>query len=364
LDAAPLLSILIPAYNGAQYLRVTLEALLPQVLQAGRRVEALVIDDASPDGTADVVQKAQRYGPARYIRNESNLGLNRNTVNAVLTHASGEFVWAWNQHCLIYPGALVQLLDVLAQHRDLDALYVNFRCASYPRDWPEEAVGGYAGPYDYVANAELQSRPIERWEDLLDAESSVCTQSYAHIVRRSVWIKYWEGRTLGRDLVHAHECYPHTCTVAEQMFGRPSYYVGQPVITIYNGAQSWGALKSRAAVCLRGYPDLLRLYKRLGWSGAKLREAQAWGAVRAGMVMHELFREWRPEHGRLISAYLMQYGYQEGVLWAAWSAFVESKCCWTARGVGDLRDKIRAAFQYCFRRCRPARWVRAHLGKS
>jgi len=364
----PLLSICIPAYNGAKYLRVTLEALLPQALRTGGDVEVVVIDDASTDDTPDVVRAARRHGPVRYVRNVSNLGSARNIVNGPMQHATGEFVCVWSQHCLMYPDALQPLLNVLDRKRHLNAFTINFRCARYPEDWPEQAVGGYDGPYRYLANSDVQSRDVGRWEELLDARTAVGTQSYAHIVRRSLWIDYWNVRLAEADFTSvftsALTTYPHACVVATAMFGQPTYYVGAPVLTIFNGAQWWGSFPTRARAYLRGYPELIYIYRRLGWSGRKLKEAQAWGSLQAGKIMTELFRDWRPAEGRILITYLRKYWRYRGVLKALWNAFIESECCWTARFLPRCGATLNAIYRYCFCNCRPARWARAHFPKG
>ena len=357
----PLLSICIPAYNGARYLRVMLEALLPQVRLAGGAAEVVVIDDASTDDTGEVVQAAERHGPVRYVRNATNGGSARNIVKGPVELATGEFVCVWSQHCLIYPGALPKLLQVLEEKRHLDALYINFRCAKYPQDWPNQAEGGYGGAYDYIANLDLQSHDVVRWETLLDTRSAFCTQSYAHIAKRAVWVSYWRYRPIDADFTSVYTTYPHTCTVAENLFGRPTYYVGEPVLTIFNGAQWWSSLKSRTRVYLRGYPELLQLYQRLGWSGQPLREAQALGSGMAESIMKDLFQEWRTEEGRLLLRYLWKYWYHQGTLRSLWHAFIESECCWLSRFLPRCQRALEKAYRYCFHQCRPARWVGKYL---
>jgi dolichol-phosphate mannosyltransferase len=64
--------IVIPTYNE----RDNLHDLLPQILSADARIEALVVDDASPDGTADLVEEMRRGNPrVHLIRRGSKLGL-------------------------------------------------------------------------------------------------------------------------------------------------------------------------------------------------------------------------------------------------------------------------------------------------
>ncbi|KAB2832498.1 MAG: glycosyltransferase, partial [Candidatus Brocadia sp.] len=72
--AKTLVSVVIPCYNQAHFLGEAIESVLAQTY---RHFEIIVIDDGSPDNTAEV---ASRYPEARYIRQE-NQGLSgaRNT---------------------------------------------------------------------------------------------------------------------------------------------------------------------------------------------------------------------------------------------------------------------------------------------
>jgi glycosyltransferase involved in cell wall biosynthesis len=361
---APLLSICIPAYNGAQYLERLLEALLPQALEAGSEVEVLVIDDASTDNTAEVVAAARRHGPVCYTRNPVNLRSARNIVKGPVELATGEFVWGLSQHCLIHPGALARLLRILRVHRHLDGFYVNFCAADYPQDWPLEAVGGHTGRHKYFHNEDLRSRELERWEDMLEPKKWLDgTQCYVHILRRSLWKNYWAGRTIGEDFTSVHTTFPHTCTVAGSLFGKPAYYVGEPLLTMFDGAQWWGSLKNRARVYLVGYPPLIQLYRSLGLQRSKLRESQEHCSQYAYGLMVEVFRDWPPEERRIVFGYLWKYWHYQGTLRAVWRAFMDSKCCWLARALPRCGARLARIYQYCFCNCRPARWIRAHLAK-
>ncbi|MBA2706761.1 MAG: glycosyltransferase family 2 protein [Gemmatimonadaceae bacterium] len=359
---APLLTVCIPCYNGAAYLGVVLEALLPQAAAAGKEVEILVVDDGSTDDTTDVVNSATRHGPFRYIRNDINLGMSKNIVSA-MRHASGEYVWVMSQHNVFFPGALARVLSALRSHSGIDAFYVNFRAANYPDQWPAAAVGGYAGAFHYLCKPDLANRLLDRWEEVLDARTCVATQTYAHIIRRRLATEFWKHHQIGRDFSNALDTYSQTCTVANIMFGRPAVYIGQPVMTIYNGAQTWGSLRLQAKVYLQSHPDLLDLFARLGWSGDRLAEAQALNGSRARTVIAQLLSEWRGQEVRLVPKYLLRYAHQRGTAPAVWKALLDSR----APGlllIGERSARAAdAAFQYLFHNWRPARWIRAR-GKS
>lgn len=72
--AGPLLSVVIPSYNRADYIALTIESVLEQTY---KNIEVIVIDDGSTDETAKVVKP---FGPkVRYIRQENaERGASRN----------------------------------------------------------------------------------------------------------------------------------------------------------------------------------------------------------------------------------------------------------------------------------------------
>ncbi len=92
----PFLSIVIPAYKEAQRLGPTLDRILAWAQETALRgrVEILVVDDGSPDATADVArryeeQTQQRPAKVRLVQNGRNRGKGYSVRNGVLA-ARGE----------------------------------------------------------------------------------------------------------------------------------------------------------------------------------------------------------------------------------------------------------------------------------
>lgn len=82
-------SIIMPAYNAAAFIADSLEAALQQT---EHRLEVLVIDDCSADGTAEIVARiAARDRRVRLLRNSSNRGP-AGSRNRGLESARGEWI--------------------------------------------------------------------------------------------------------------------------------------------------------------------------------------------------------------------------------------------------------------------------------
>lgn len=93
----PLLSIVIPTYNRADFIRDCLDSIVSQFddeangARVGDQMEIVISDNASTDGTAEVVKEYMgTYPNITYSRNVENLGFDRNFLN-VIAHAKGTY---------------------------------------------------------------------------------------------------------------------------------------------------------------------------------------------------------------------------------------------------------------------------------
>ncbi|WP_022835593.1 glycosyltransferase family 2 protein [Salisaeta longa] len=111
--APPRLSIGLPVYNGARYLRTALDSI---VRQSFTDVEIIVADNASTDATPEIAQAyAARDDRIRFVRHTTNRGAAGN-FNYVLQAARAPlFRWACDDDVLA-PDCLQACLDALRAH--------------------------------------------------------------------------------------------------------------------------------------------------------------------------------------------------------------------------------------------------------
>ncbi|MGC0363541.1 glycosyltransferase involved in cell wall biosynthesis [Rhodococcus sp. 27YEA15] len=110
--AAPLVTVLVPAYNAAPYLRVAMESVLAQDF---RDFELLIVDDGSTDDTHAVLSRVT--DPRVRVVRQENTGL-VGALNNGLALARGEFVARMDADDLMAPGRLsAQLAMMVADDR-------------------------------------------------------------------------------------------------------------------------------------------------------------------------------------------------------------------------------------------------------
>ncbi len=125
-----MLSLCVPTYNRAAFLRETLERMACQISEADSAcVEIVVSDNASTDDTPLVLSKMQAAYPevtVRVLRQPSNQGPDAN-IYAVIKAALGEFVYVLSDDDVLLPGAVAKLLELMRVYPQADALTLNIK---------------------------------------------------------------------------------------------------------------------------------------------------------------------------------------------------------------------------------------------
>ena len=110
-DEAPLISVLVPAYNEFAHTVACLRSIA--AAPPARAFEVVLADDASSD--PDMARFAA-VPNLRRLRQSRNLGFVRN-CNAAFAACRGEYVLLLNNDAQLLPGALDALVDVLDERR-------------------------------------------------------------------------------------------------------------------------------------------------------------------------------------------------------------------------------------------------------
>jgi glycosyltransferase involved in cell wall biosynthesis len=119
----PLISIVLPTYNGARYLRDAIESCLHQTYP---NWELILVDDASTDDTPSIIAEyVARDGRITTLRNPVNRKL-PGSLNAGFARARGELLtWTSDDNCY-QPEALSAMAAFLEANPGVDVVYTDF----------------------------------------------------------------------------------------------------------------------------------------------------------------------------------------------------------------------------------------------
>lgn len=112
----PLLSICIPTYNRAEYLKKSISSIICQDEFINKQVEIVIADNASVDNTRDVaIQYVEQYDNVFYFRNEKNIG--NDNFPYVLSKGNGILRRLCNDTLCFKAGALKYICDIIKEYK-------------------------------------------------------------------------------------------------------------------------------------------------------------------------------------------------------------------------------------------------------
>lgn len=121
LDATPFISVFSSFYNHEEYAARAIESVLAQDWPADR-LEWVIFDDGSSDGTADVIQPYADATPWITFHRRENVGL-RATVDRALTELRGDVITSIAGDDVMLPGKLRTQAEHLAAHPGVGLVY-------------------------------------------------------------------------------------------------------------------------------------------------------------------------------------------------------------------------------------------------
>ena len=152
----PLVSVLVPSYNGAAFLREALDSILAQTYP---NLEVILLDDASTDETPGI---AAEYGDRiSYVRQSKNLGIYDN-VNVGIERARGALIATYHADDIYLPTIVEAQVDYFQAHPEVGAvfcadIFVDAQGKEYGRILlPPEVRGEQPLDYPTILNALLK----------------------------------------------------------------------------------------------------------------------------------------------------------------------------------------------------------------
>lgn len=111
----PLVSVIIPAYNHAQYADSTIRSIITQDYQ---NIELIIIDDGSRDNTLEVIESMRERCEQRFVRFHVETQENQGTcvtLNRLIAKAQGAYVLLIASDDELLPGAISAMVAKMEQ---------------------------------------------------------------------------------------------------------------------------------------------------------------------------------------------------------------------------------------------------------
>ena len=229
------LSICIATLNRANFIGATLESILSQVTND---VEVVVVDGASTDRTAEIVQRfQQRCTALRYFRLERNQGVDQDFALAVRL-ARGEYCWLFSDDDLMKPGAIRRVLQGLQGGYGLVIVNAEIRDCALAKVLQAQRV---------AAEGDRIYRPDEGDRFLADL-GDYMTFIGCVVIRKCIWDARHKEQYFGSLFIHVG-------VIFQSSFPEKTLLIAEPLIAIRYGNALW--LEKSFEIWMFKWPGLL-----------------------------------------------------------------------------------------------------------
>ena len=134
-------SVTLVTYNSGRFIKKCLESVLAQKYS---ELEVVVIDNASTDGTVDILEQFE--GRCRIVFNEENVGFAA-AQNQAIAMSRGDWVLTLNPDVLLLPGFIQQLVEAGQLHPRIGSVCGKLLTIKSTFELPDKAVIDSTGMY-------------------------------------------------------------------------------------------------------------------------------------------------------------------------------------------------------------------------
>jgi CDP-glycerol glycerophosphotransferase len=150
----PGISVVVPVYGVAGYLPACLDSILAD--QDGE-LEVVAVDDASPDGSGEVLDRRAAADPRLRVVHLARNGGQGEARNLALSQVRGEYVWFVDGDDMLAPGAQAAVTAALAASKP-DVLLIDW-VSTYPGGRTERNPGSSLLPAVPQTGCTLEEQP-------------------------------------------------------------------------------------------------------------------------------------------------------------------------------------------------------------
>jgi glycosyltransferase involved in cell wall biosynthesis len=268
-----LLSVCIPTFNRAAFIRLSARYWLEQLAPFAARVELIIADNASADETAAVLRSYESFGNVRVIVRPHHLNFNETTYDLVANHARGDYVWVCGDDDYLNSGGLAKAVAALDAHPRQDHFYVatQFVPAHHAPDVTRE--DPRLSSHLCRPKGDPFNRPLAHTKEILETDDGAFSGFYSSIWRQPLALEALSGEFRRQPPFSSLEAtLPYAVYIARHRLDQPCYRIGCPLLTVVHTI-SWP--QHAAIFRLRTLPELYELFIEHGVSPRTLRRQRS-----------------------------------------------------------------------------------------
>lgn len=238
-------SVIIPNYNGKEYIRACLDSLL---MQGSGKLPVIVVDNASTDGSREIIQS--EYPNVKLLPLKKNYGFSR-AVNEGIRAADTEFVILLNNDTRAEAGFAAELLRAIRQDARI------FSCQAQMRQMDQPGLLDNAGDFYCALGWAITRGKGRRCADYAKEDAIFSACAGAAIYRKSIFEKigYFDEKHFAY-LEDVDICY------RAKIAGYENRYAPRAVV-YHKGSASTGSRYNRFKVGSAARNNLYLIYKNM-----------------------------------------------------------------------------------------------------
>lgn len=247
-NCVPMISIIIPVYNVAQYLRQCLDSVIEQTY---RNIEIILVDDGSTDNSGSICDEYAQMDSRVIVIHKENQGLGK-TRNAGILAARGDYIMFVDSDDWVDLDICAVLIKAMADSGTQAAM------CSYVREYPDKSLPKVIFPADTVLSGKsIQRRlcgPVGeelKYPENLESLNTMCGRIYPAVALRGKRVADFKDIGPSEDLLYNLEVFSEIDNMA--YVNRPLYHYRKNVTHSITSSfkseldQQWNTLYSKIA---------------------------------------------------------------------------------------------------------------------
>lgn len=200
-----LLSICIPSYNRADYLKRNLK-FISKIIQKSS-VEIVISDDASTDGSGDVINNFVRDNAdirVVFNVNKKNIGFDKNILRMV-SLASGRFCWLLGDDDRPSKSSIKKIINIINRYPNLSLIHLNYSRYDnvLKKTTAEKMINGINRDINFGKSDEFYFMPIkDSYFKFLGTHTITMSSD---VINRRRWASVVRGvkKFIGHNFIHS-----------------------------------------------------------------------------------------------------------------------------------------------------------------